>query len=102
MTQMRTAHVSGIPLMRPLFVDFPDDPRAWQVDDAYMFGPDLLAAPVADYGARQRQVYLPQGSRWTSAWTGETAEGGTEILAPAPLDQIPLFLRDSASLPIPG
>ena len=59
MRQMRTAHETGIPPMRPLFVDFPDDPGAWRVDDAYMFGPDLLVAPVASYGARRRDVYLP-------------------------------------------
>jgi alpha-D-xyloside xylohydrolase len=100
MTQMRTAHETGIPPMRPLFVDFPADPRAWQVDDAYMFGPDLLVAPVASYGARQRPVYLPEGSQWTDAWTGETIPGGTEVTAAAPLAQIPLYLRDGATLPI--
>ena len=102
MTQMRTTHETGIPPMRPLFVDFPDDNRAWQVDDAYMFGPDLLVAPVDRYGARKRLVHLPEGSRWTSPWTGETIPGGTETDAAAPIGQIPLFLRDDASLPIAG
>jgi alpha-D-xyloside xylohydrolase len=100
MTQMRTTHETGIPPMRPLFVDFPDDKRAWQVDDAYMFGPDLLVAPVASYGARKRPVYLPAGSRWTSPWTGEAIPGGTQTDTAAPLGQIPLFLRDDATLPI--
>jgi alpha-D-xyloside xylohydrolase len=100
MTQMRTTHETGMPPMRPLFVDFPDDNRAWQVDDAYLFGPDLLVAPVACYGARKRLVYLPAGSRWTTPWTGETIPGGTETDAAAPIGQIPLFLRDDASLPI--
>ncbi len=102
MTQMRTAHEAGMPPMRPLFVDFPADPGAWEIDDQYMFGPDLLVAPVASYGARQRQVYLPQGSEWANAWTAERAEGGGEILTAAPLDRIPLFLRDGAFLPIVG
>ena len=102
MTQMRAAHDTGIPPMRPLFVDFPGDERAWPVDDAYMFGPDLLVAPVASHGARKRPVYLPEGSRWTSAWTGETIPGGTETDTPAPLSRIPLFLRDNATLPIAG
>jgi alpha-D-xyloside xylohydrolase len=102
MTQMRTAHETGIPPMRPLFVDFPADPRAWQVDDAYMFGPDLLVAPVTSYGSRQRQVCLPDGSRWTNAWTAVTVPGGTEVTTEAPLSQIPLFLRDGATLPITG
>ncbi len=100
MTQMRTAHETGLPVMRPLFVDFPGDERAWPVEDAYMFGPDLLVAPVASYGARGRPVYLPEGSRWTNAWTGRTAPGGTATDTDAPLGRIPLFLRDEATLPI--
>jgi alpha-D-xyloside xylohydrolase len=100
MAQMRVAHDSGLSLMRPLFVDFPGDPRAWDVDDQYMFGPDLLVAPVTSYQATERQVYLPAGSRWTSAWTGQTADGGSVLTEPAPLGRIPLFLRDDATLPI--
>jgi alpha-D-xyloside xylohydrolase len=100
MTQMRAAHETGLPPMRPLFVDFPDDPRAWDVADQFMFGPSLLVAPVARYGARERDVYLPAGSRWTCAWTGEGFDGGTTVLADAPLNRIPLFLRDGAQLPI--
>ena len=67
-----------------------------------MFGPSLLVAPVARYKARERGVYLPGGSQWTDAWTGEGAAGGTTVLADAPLDRIPLFLRDGAKLPITG
>jgi len=67
-----------------------------------MFGPDLLVAPVASYDARQRPVYLPEGSRWTNAWTGVTVPGGTQVTTEAPLSQIPLFLWDGAALPIAG
>jgi alpha-D-xyloside xylohydrolase len=100
MAQMRVAHADGVPPMRPLFVDFPGDPLAWGVDDAFMFGPSLLVAPVAEYLARERVVYLPAGSRWTDAWTGEKHSGGASITVDAPLDRIPLFLRDDAALPI--
>ena len=100
MRLMRIAHETGLPPMRPLFVDFPDDPHAWQADDAYMFGPDLLVAPVADYLARSRPVYLPAGSDWTDAWTGATVAGGAPHQATAPLSRIPLYLRDNARLPI--
>ena len=65
-----------------------------------MFGPDLLVAPVADYGARERNVYLPAGATWTDAWTSSVHAGGTVTPVEAPLGQIPLFLRDGAALPI--
>jgi alpha-D-xyloside xylohydrolase len=100
MAQMVAAHEAGMPPMRPLFVDFPADQRAWEVDDEFMLGPDLLVAPVAEYLARSRDVYLPAGSRWTDAWTGAATAGGAQLTVEAPLNRIPLFLRDEASLPI--
>jgi alpha-D-xyloside xylohydrolase len=100
MEQMRVAHAEGLPPMRPVFVDFPGDPRAWEVQDAFMFGPWLLVAPVTRYRARERRVYLPAGSRWADAWTGDGFDGGQEITVAAALDRIPVFLRDGADLPI--
>jgi alpha-D-xyloside xylohydrolase len=97
---MREAHERGIPPMRPLFLEFPDDPAAYDVADQYLFGPDLLVAPVTELGARCRSVYLPAGAEWTNAWTGAAHEGGQVIEVDAPLEQIPLFLRDGAKLPI--
>ncbi|MGY1455047.1 glycoside hydrolase family 31 protein [Streptomyces sp. SS8] len=98
--QMRTAHTEGLPPMRPLFLEFPGDPAAWEVDDAYLFGPDLLVAPVLEAGARERTVHLPAGAEWTDAWTGERYPGGGPVTVPAPLERIPLFLRDGARLPV--
>lgn len=98
--QMETTHATGDPVMRPVFFDFPDDAHTAEVDDAYMFGPDYLVAPVYAYHARSRDVYLPRGARWTNAWTGETRYGGETITVPAPLDQIPLFIRDDATNPL--
>jgi alpha-D-xyloside xylohydrolase len=97
---MRIAHEKGLPIMRPLFFDFQHDQAAWTVDDAYMFGSDLLVAPVMSMGARRRSVYLPKGASWTDAWTGQRHVGGTSVEVEAPLDRIPLFLRDGAELPI--
>ncbi|MGC7094382.1 TIM-barrel domain-containing protein [Amycolatopsis lurida] len=99
MEQMRAAHEHGTPPMRPLFVEFPDDAASWDVDDQFMLGPDLLVAPVLHAGATSREVYLPPGAAWTDAWTGEVSSGGS---VEAPLDRIPLFLRDGAKLPISG
>jgi len=100
MQLMRAAHEHGDPLMRPLFYDFPRDPQAWAVDDAFMFGPDLLVAPVLYAGATSREVYLPAGATWRDAWSGRAFAGGQMIQADAPLARIPLFLRDQARLPI--
>ena len=100
MEQMRCAHEIGLPPMRPLFVDFPSDSSAYQIEDQYMFGPELLVAPVTDAGARTRNVYLPAGSTWKHVWTDNIYEGGQQISIDAPLEQIPLFLRDDAYLPI--
>ncbi|MEU8971583.1 TIM-barrel domain-containing protein [Streptomyces monashensis] len=99
---MREAHEQGLPVLRPLFLEFPGDRAAWSVDDAYLFGRDLLVAPVLTAGARARTAYLPAGAAWTDAWTGTAYEGGTAVTVDAPLDRIPLFLRDGARLPIAG
>ena len=94
MAQMRTASERGIPPMRPLFFDFPDDARAAEVEDQFLFGPDLLVAPIVEYRARQRQVYLPAGADWLEAGEGgRQHEGGATIDAPAPLERIPVFIR---------
>jgi alpha-D-xyloside xylohydrolase len=100
MKQMKLASTKGTPPMRPLFFDFPDDAAAPAVDDQFMFGPDLLVAPVLHPGATSRNVYLPAGAKWTDAWTGKEFKGGQTIKAAAPLDKIPLFLRDGKKLPI--
>ena len=90
---------TGMPLMRPLLLEFPADPAAWDVDDQFMFGPQVLVAPVTELGARQRPVYLPAGSTWTHVDSGRRYPGGEWVTTPAPLDRIPLFARDDADLP---
>lgn len=99
-TLMHAAHEKGTPVMRPLFYEFPADTTAWEVDDQYMFGPDLLVAPIMHPNLRQRSVYLPAGSNWQNAWTGETHSGGQTVSCPADLETIPLFFRNGARLPI--
>ena len=100
MKQMKLAGTKGTPPMRPLFFDFPGDAAAQVVDDQFMFGPDLLVAPILHQGATSRKVYLPAGAKWTDAWTGKSVKGGQTIRAAAPLDKIPLYLRDGRKLPI--
>jgi alpha-D-xyloside xylohydrolase len=100
--QLDLAATDGLPAMRPLFVDFPDDERAWTVEDQMMFGPDVLVAPVTEAGARSRPVYLPASARWTHAWSGREHDGGGVIEEAAPLSEIPVYLRDGATVPVAG
>jgi len=90
---------SGQPLMRPLFYHFPDDPEAAGVYDQFMLGPDLLAAPALRPGQQRRLVYLPAG-RWYDFWTGEAEAGPGWLVAPTPLDRVPLWLREGRALPL--
>ena len=84
-----------MPPMRPLFLDFPDDPVSWEVEDQFLFGADILVAPVVVEGARQRRV--PAGrTAWRDAWTAADHAGGQWITAPAPVDTIPVFLREGS------
>lgn len=89
---MEEAHTHGTPLMRPLFYECPEDPAAWQVEDAYFFGSDILVAPVLQPGCQSRKVYLPEGT-WINADSAEEYAGGQWVEAPAPLEVIPVFCR---------
>ncbi len=85
MRQMRVASEKGLPPMRPLFVDFPDDPACQTVEDQFLLGPDILVAPVLFEGARERKVYLPAGADWIDAKKGTPQPGGEwrQIRAPS-------------------
>jgi alpha-D-xyloside xylohydrolase len=98
--QMKTAHEKGTPVIRPLFYDFPQDKAAWEVEDQYMFGPDLLVAPVLYEETRTRRLYLPKDAEWEEAWTGDKFAGGQTVEVEAPLHQIPVFLKNGVQLPI--
>ena len=91
---MEQAHEKGTPVMRPLFYDFPEDQKAWEVEDQYLFGPDVLVKPVTEAGCRSVIVYLPAGADWTNAWTGRRFQGGQTVTVDAPLEQIPLFTKN--------
>ncbi|MFZ7942554.1 TIM-barrel domain-containing protein [Neobacillus sp. 19] len=90
---MKEAHELGRPIMRPLFYDFPNDKTAWEIDNTFMFGPDVLVAPIIDYKDRSRNVYLPEGTEWVHAFTGKTYAGGENYHVEAPIDYIPIFYK---------
>jgi alpha-D-xyloside xylohydrolase len=102
MQQMKLASMKGTPPMRPLFFDFAGDKNCAEVDDQFLFGPDLLVAPVLQSKVSKRKVYLPAGATWTDAWTGKKFKGGQTITADTPLEKIPLYLKNGRKLPIRG
>jgi alpha-glucosidase len=89
---MREASETGVPAMRPLFLEFPDDPQTYGMDDQFMFGRDLLVAPVLREAATAREVYLPAGD-WYDYWTGNRVTGGRHLTVPVTIESIPLFVR---------
>ncbi len=91
---------TGAPFMRALFMDFPNDPDVATIGDEYMFGPAFLVAPVTEQGATARKVYLPAGSEWYDYWTDQRYAGGQTIVAAAPIDRIPLFVRAGSIVPM--
>jgi alpha-D-xyloside xylohydrolase len=88
---------SGLPMLRPLFLDFSDDPTVRKIEDQYLFGRNLLVAPILDE-SDWRTLYLPRG-RWVDYWTKEVLEGGCWIERPASLDTIPLYVRGGTMIP---
>lgn len=86
------AATTGLPLQRPLFLDYPDDPALFAVQDQYLYGPDMIVAPVIEQGASQRTVILPGTGPWMHLWSGEEFAPGTHTVA-APLSRPPVFYR---------
>jgi alpha-D-xyloside xylohydrolase len=86
-------------LMRPLVYDFQDDENTWEIADQYMFGENIMVCPVTSYHSRAKEVYLPRGN-WYNYWTGQRLTGGKKVIVNAPLDQIPLFVKEGGILPL--
>jgi alpha-glucosidase (family GH31 glycosyl hydrolase) len=87
-----TAARTGLPIIRPLCLTDPADPRGWSISDAYGFGPALWVAPVLEDEAREREVALPRGE-WIEMWSGRRVRGGGEHVVDAPLERIPVWVR---------
>ncbi len=83
----------GLAVQRPLFLHYQQDRQTYTIQDSYLYGADMLIAPVWQAAKEERAVYLPQGERWVHVWTGEEFAGGAEIQIAAPLGQPPVFYR---------
>ncbi|HJP93109.1 MAG TPA: glycoside hydrolase family 31 protein [Pyrinomonadaceae bacterium] len=98
-TTLEEAHRTGVPLFRPLVLNYQNDPSTYNLDDEFMVGDDLLVAPILKPDVTRRLVYLPAGN-WYDYWTNKKYVGGTMISVEAPLDVVPMFVRGGAIIPI--
>ena len=98
-TTLEEAHRTGVPLFRPLMLNYQDDPNTYNLDDEFMIGDDLLVAPIVKPDVTSRLVYLPKGV-WYDFWTNKKYTGGTMIRAEAPLETLPMFVRGGAIIPM--
>jgi alpha-D-xyloside xylohydrolase len=89
----------GYTPMRPLVMDFPDDAKAQNTGDEFLFGPSILVNPVTEQSASTRHLYLPK-AKWYEFWDGSEKAGGVDVDAPAPLDRIPVYVRGGAIIPL--
>lgn len=96
---MVKAHEKGTPIMRPLFYDFPDDQTAWDIEDEYLFGPNILIAPVlySQKELQSRSIYLPKDTDWVDPYTGTCYNGGQRIEVSPDLAHLPVFVKKSAN-----
>jgi alpha-glucosidase len=97
-TQFYEAHTTGLPIMRALVLEYPNDRQVYNLCDQFMVGASLLVAPILRPSTEYRSVYLPEGE-WLDYWSGERLTGGRHILAHAPLDTLPMYVKAGAILP---
>ena len=92
-------HFDDYTIMRPLVMDFTADTRVNNIGDQFMFGPAVMVAPVGYYGAREREVYFPEGNGWYDFYTGKYIDGGQTATVKAPYERIPLFAKAGSIVP---
>ena len=96
---LEEAHRTGVPVLRPLLLEYQNDYNTLTIEDEFTIGADLLAAPILQPAQTSRLVYLPAGT-WFDFWTGKPLQGGATIRVDAPLDTVPLFVRGGAIIPM--
>ncbi len=97
----KTAHETGMPIARPLFLEYPEQDESWKEWETYKFGDDLLVSLVWENEKTLQRIYLPAGETWINLWDNQEYEGGQYLEVEAPPHQIPVFLRKGSSLALP-
>jgi alpha-D-xyloside xylohydrolase len=93
--QVKKASSEGIPVIRPIFIDYPEDLETYKVEDEYMFGPEILVAPVVEKGATSKHIYLPKEEKWIDINNGKEYSGGQWIDYKVTLETIPVFTKNA-------
>lgn len=96
----RKCELDGTPILKPLLYNYQDDKNTYEINDEFLFGDNILVAPVVEAGARKRLVYLPEGDSWIDYWTKEEFTGGQYIIKDAPLDTCPIYIKAGSIIPI--
>lgn len=89
----------GLPVMRPMFLDYESDEKTYEINDQFMFGENILVAPVLEQGKKARMVYLPEGNKWIDYWSKEVLSGGQYIVRETPLDVCPIYVKAGSIIP---
>ena len=97
---MHKGELTGEPIIRPLLFNYQKDKNTYEINDEFMFGDNILVAPVVEQGARHRLVYLPDGDNWIDYWTKKEYKGGQYIIKEAPLDICPMYIKALSIIPM--
>lgn len=95
---MLETSINGAPLMRPMFYEFENDLECYEVENQYMFGKDILVAPILEYKSRSRKLYLPKNETFIHAFSGKEYVGGKYYEIETPIEEIPIFYRKNSKL----
>lgn len=90
---------SGLPIMRPLMLHYQNDHKTYEINDQFLFGENIMVAPVLEQGKQARMIYLPKGDKWIDYWTKEVFNGGQYIVKETPLDMCPIYIKCSSIIP---
>ena len=102
-TYARIAHDTGLPLVRGMYIEYPDQEQSYTHDQQYMFGKEILVAPVTEPGNGMpvtREVYLPAGDDWFDLFTGDIYQGGRTIAHECPIERMPVFVKAGSIIPM--
>ena len=95
---MDNASEKGTPVIRPLFYNFPEDAECWNIQDQFLYGDDILVAPVTELGQRTKKVYLPAGCEWIDVSNGQSLSGGQWVETDTPVEKMPVYVRSGAEV----